>query len=77
MTAEEKIEYIAKQIAAIERQATNTLNCPYCGEQTVFGALLCCMTMGKAVRAILQRDTQQELAQHAERIAESIDAGRN
>lgn len=77
MSPEEKIENIEKQLGAIEDGRTNVLNCPYCGVQTKQGEVLCCMTMGKAVRAILQRQTTGELAEKAERIAEAIHASCN
>ena len=49
------------------------MECPYCGKKTYRGDVLCCLTFAKAARAIIQRETMEELAEKAERIAEAVD----
>lgn len=72
MNADERIEFIEKQITACEQQRTNVITCPYCDKQNVEGHPLCCNAMGRAVAAILLRKDLQEKADHAERIAEQV-----
>ena len=76
-TGDEKIAAVEREIAACESGRQQFIDCPYCGERTNRGDLLCCLTLCKAVRAILQRQTTQELAGKAERIAEAVYSGRN
>lgn len=71
-TPEQKIALIEKDIAACEKGEQDHIDCPYCGQRTMKGDTLCCMTIGKAVRAILQRQVTGELAETADRIAEVI-----
>lgn len=72
MNAKQKIPYIERQITSIELGVAASLKCPYCKATTAKGETLCCMTMGKAVRAILQRQVAQELEDTAARIADAV-----
>jgi len=86
MTPEDKIDFIEKQIANCEAGKSDVIICPYCGGRnyrpashvvSIDGLIekpepLCCLTFGKAVRAILQRQATQELADNAARIAEKV-----
>lgn len=70
--SQQKIENVAAQIAECERGTRVTIICPYCGEQNKQGQPLCCETFAKAAMAVIQRQGQAELIEHAGRIAEAI-----
>jgi hypothetical protein len=72
MTGDAKIESVERQLAAISDQRTNTINCPYCNRHTLQEQPFCCKTLMKAIRAILEREARQELADAAEKIAENV-----
>lgn len=74
MTPDQKIANIEAQITACEKGHTNTITCPYCGEQNREQFPLCCEKLGRAVAAILIRKDVQEKAEMAERIAEKVSA---
>lgn len=76
-TPEQKVQFVEQQMDACERGDQHYIECPYCGLRTERGDVLCCWTLGKAVRAILQRQVMKELADNAERIAEAVYTGRN
>ncbi len=72
MTADERIQYIEKQIAACELDRTNAINCPYCDSQNIEGNPLCCNTFARAVAAILLRKDLHDKSREAERIIEKV-----
>jgi len=72
LTPVQKIEAVQREIQLCEEGKQDYIDCPYCGQRTMKGDTLCCLTIGKAVRAILQRETTQELAEVADRIAEVV-----
>jgi len=72
MTAEQRIAYVEKQIAAVDQGRQNTLNCPYCDAQNLPGDPFCCLTFGRAIAAIMIRRDMREKADEAEKIAEKV-----
>lgn len=70
MTADERIEYLEKQMKALEQGRQNVLNCPYCQSQNEPGEPFCCSTLSAAVMAICDRKDFQERRDLAEQIAE-------
>lgn len=73
MTPEEKIENVRAQLDAICEERTNTFHCPYCGGNTVTGSeSLCCLTLAKALDAILDREEFVDQAYLAARIADRV-----
>lgn len=72
MTAEDKLANIEAQVTACSEGRTNVMNCPYCSGHTKNGDTFCCLVMATAVYAILLRQAQGELIDHAARIADRI-----
>ena len=72
MTSEEKIANVNAQLDAIIEERTNVLHCPYCETNNQQGEELCCMTLAKAIEAILDRKHVHDLAQLAARIADRL-----
>lgn len=70
MTADAKVANVEAQIAALERGATDVLNCPYCRAQTSFGEAFCCRLMAAAALAVLDRKEQSERADLLARISD-------
>lgn len=56
MTGDEKIEFVARQIADLREGETKTLACPYCQGLTRKGKEFCCDMMTKCVQAVLDRE---------------------
>lgn len=72
MTPDEQIAYVEKQMRAVERGATDTINCPYCKSQLrQEDGRICCLTMGKAVQAILRRWASKDVLDNAARVCEA------
>jgi hypothetical protein len=69
MTAEEKLSYLEKQVYAVRRERTDTINCPYCKCQNRAGdETPCCETFTKAMWAVLNRmdlNHQKEIVEQA------------
>jgi hypothetical protein len=51
----QKILFIENEMRAVERGAALDLDCPYCKSRITPADPICCLTFGKAVRAILHR----------------------
>ena len=69
----QKILFIENEMRAVERGAALDLDCPYCKSRITPADPICCLTFGKAVRAILHRWTLQETADRVERIREAME----
>lgn len=72
MTAEERLAYIEKQVAAVDQDRQNTLNCPYCDSQNLPGEPFCCVQFGRAIAAIMIRRDVREKIDHVERVMEKV-----
>ena len=57
---------------ACEQGKQDHIDCPYCGLRTQREEALCCLKLGKAARAVLERWTAKDLEEKAERIAEAM-----
>lgn len=73
MTAQGKLDFVTNQLHKMQTEGPAPLECPYCGTSNAPGADLCCMTLGKAVRAWMQRITVQQTAEVATRVLEAMD----
>lgn len=71
MTGEQKLEFLEKQIRAVRKGHSDTIECPYCrchneaGDETP-----CCQTFLTAMWAILDRIELNEQKEHVERVME-------
>ena len=72
MKPEERIEYVAAQLKAVRENRTNTVTCPYCDASVLEGEPICCMTMAKAMEAVLHRWDEFEGMDLAARIADKV-----
>ncbi len=72
MTPDQKVDYVEKQVTALEQKRTNVLNCPYCETAIFEGDILCCIPLGRAVAAVIMRKETKEKIEQAERIAEKV-----
>jgi hypothetical protein len=56
LPSEQKIEFLAKQIAEVKAGARSSIFCPYCGTRNrPSDEFLCCALFGEATAAILDR----------------------
>lgn len=61
MTGEQKIEFIAQQIADVRAGDRSSIFCPYCGTRNrPSDEFLCCALFGEASAAILDRTEKTE-----------------
>ena len=72
MTAEQKIEYIEKQMVAVRNKRQNSVNCPYCESQNSEGNALCCEIFARAVAAIMVRWDLKDRSAHIEKVMEKV-----
>ena len=56
MSPEQKLEFIERQICAIQNSGFEYMTCPYCGgSNTQVDSKVCCEMFGRAAHAILDR----------------------
>lgn len=71
MTPSEKISHIAQQIADIRAGHTKSLECPYCGQFNHTAQEICCDTLKKCVKAIIDHEDTVAEIKLQEAIAEA------
>lgn len=68
-----RIVSVEAQINACMKGETNVITCPFCNAQNKQeNESLCCPDFGLVVRAILRKQAQGEVLDHASRIADRI-----
>ena len=71
-TAEEKLSSVDAQLTLIEHNRLDRFTCPYCFLETENGQNFCCVKLGAAVEALVQRKESQEALDQIARIADKI-----
>lgn len=66
-TAQEKLQFVAEQIAANPPGQRLKLDCPYCFGRTRRGEEFCCETLLKAFEAILDANEQLRINEFMDR----------
>lgn len=66
MTPEEKLVNVESQVVLVQRGEINAIACPYCQGIVPAGTTFCCITLGKAVSAVLDRQESDDRLRIAE-----------
>ena len=57
-----KLAYVAQQVAEVCDGDAFTIECPYCGKINIQDGYLCCPTLKRAVKAVL--DAREKFTKH-------------
>lgn len=72
MTGEQKLEFIAQQIAQVKLGNSSSIFCPYCGTKNHRSDVhLCCKLLAEASTAVLDRMEKTETVEFMQRAADN------